>query len=319
MPTKAKSTPESLGRNNPKFIAPMECLAVTRLPEGRNWIYEVKLDGFRAVGVRSSEGRTNVYSRAGNLFNKKFPLIAAALTTLPKGTVVDGEIVALDVDGRQNFRMLSHRQNFAPTIQFYLFDLLWLNNRDVTGMPLLERRNLLSSIIVETGPIRMVEFFRTSPAKMLNAVQQAGFEGVVAKRLDSIYEPAKRSGVWVKLRINQRQDFVIGGFIPGPNGIDSLILGEVREDELIYVGRVRAGFVPSLRRQVFEKLKPKITEICPFTNLPERGRSRWGESLNAEKMKECVWVKPEITALIEFMERTEGDRMRHASFVRLSR
>ena len=186
------------------------------------------------------------------------------------------------------------------------------------ALPLLERRKLLRSIISESETIKLLEYFETSAGEMLDVVRQHGLEGVVAKRLDSPYEPGRRSGAWVKHRIAQQQDFVIGGYIPGAQGIDSLIVGEHHGTELMYVARVRAGLVPASRREVFRKLRPPTIETCPFVNLPEPGRSRWGESLTAEKMKQCVWVEPKLTARIEFLERTEGDRLRHSRFVRLN-
>jgi ATP-dependent DNA ligase len=138
---------------------------------------------------------------------------------------------------------------------------------------------------------------------------------VVGKRSDSLYEVGQRSGAWVKMRINKGQEFVIGGFFPGPHGIDSIVIGYYRGKDLIYVARVRNGFVPATRRMVYEKLK--IIDRCPFVNLPETGRARWGDLLDGEKMKKCEWVRPKLVAVVEFLEWTEGDRLRHSNFVAL--
>jgi ATP-dependent DNA ligase len=151
----------------------------------------------------------------------------------------------------------------------------------------------------------------------LSAVREQGLEGIVGKRKDSLYQPGKRSGAWIKYRVNRGQEFVIGGYFPGPHGFDSLIVGYYDEDRLMYVARTRNGFVPASRRQVFSKLKHLVTPTCPFVNLPETKRSRFGEALNAEKMKKAVWLKPEVVAQIEFLEWTEGDRLRHSKFVGL--
>jgi ATP-dependent DNA ligase len=132
-----------------------------------------------------------------------------------------------------------------------------------------------------------------------------------------VYEAGKRTGSWVKYRINRGQEFVIGGYIPGPHGFDSLIVGYYRGNDLVYVARVRNGFVPLLRRQVFERIRGLISSKMPFVNLPDKHPSRWGENLTAEKMKECVWLRPEAVAQIEFLEWTEGDRLRHSKFLRL--
>jgi len=152
--------------------------------------------------------------------------------------------------------------------------------------------------------MKLLEYFETSAAEMLDVVREHGLEGVVAKRLDSPYEPGRRSGAWIKHRIAQQQDFLIGGYIPGTQGIDSLIVGDYIAKDLMYVSRVRAGLVPASRRKLFQNLQPLVIKTCPFVNLPETGRSRWGESLTAEKMKQCVWVEPKFTARIEFLERT---------------
>jgi bifunctional non-homologous end joining protein LigD len=142
-------------------------------------------------------------------------------------------------------------------------------------------------------------------------------EGVVAKRKDSRYEIGKRSGSWAKYRLNSGQELVIGGYIPGAYGVDAIVVGYYRGDDLIYVARVRNGFVPASRRQVFARLKPLLISKCPFANLPETHKGRWGEGLTAADMDKCVWVRPEIVARIEFLEWTESDHLRHSKFAGL--
>jgi bifunctional non-homologous end joining protein LigD len=294
----------------------MECALVPKLPEGPQWTYEVKLDGYRAIGVKTSRD-TILYSRNSKNFNKRYPHIAEALSCLPSETVVDGEVVALDDSGRPDFHALQHFQASATRIHFFIFDVLIWNGRDLTTMSLAERRKLLKSVKLRSPRIRLSEQFDISADQMLAAVRQQGLEGVVAKRKDGLYEPGKRTGSWVKLRINRGQEFVVGGFTPGVHGLDSVIVGYYQGKDLFYVARTRNGFVPATRRSVYEKLKPLITDKCPFVNLPETGRARWGEILDAEKMKKCVWVRAGLVAVIEFLEWTEGDRLRHSKFVAL--
>ena len=294
----------------------MECALVPKLPEGPQWTYEVKLDGYRSIGVRTSR-ETILYSRNGKNFNKRYPYIVEGLADLPADTVVDGEVVALDDSGRPDFHRLQHYGAEQSRIQYFVFDLLIWNGRDLTEMPLTERRKLLKSIKLRSPRIRVSEQFDISASDMLAAIRQQGLEGVVAKRKDSVYEPGKRIGSWAKFRINRGQEFVIGGLLPGPHGVDSIIVGYYRGKDLVYVARVRNGFVPATRRMVYQKLKPLVTHKCPFVNLPETGRARWGEILDAEKMKKCVWVRPKLVAIIEFLEWTEGDRLRHSKFVAL--
>ena len=128
------------------------------------------------------------------------------------------------------------------------------------------------------------------------------------------YEPGKRSGAWIKYRVNRGQELVIGGFLPGAHGLDSIIVGYYQGDDLVYVARVRNGFVPASRRQMFEKLRPLVISQCPFVNLPEVHRSRWGEGLTAADMAKCFWTRPELVAQIEFLEWTESDHLRHSKF-----
>jgi bifunctional non-homologous end joining protein LigD len=162
--------------------------------------------------------------------------------------------------------------------------------------------------------VRITDYFEVPAADMLNAIRAQGLEGVVAKRRDSRYEAGKRSGSWAKYRLNAGQELVIGGYIPGTHGVDAIVVGYYRGEDLIYVARVRNGFVPASRRQVFTKLKPLVISKCPFVNLPETHKGRWGEGLTAADMEKCVCVKPEFVAQIEFLEWTESNHLRHSKF-----
>jgi bifunctional non-homologous end joining protein LigD len=305
----------SLPKTQASFIEPMECLAVSKLPEDAPWIWEVKLDGYRALAVKSPPGLT-LFSRSRKSLNRQFPYIVEALADLPEGTVVDGELVAIDDSGRPDFNLLQNFRAEAARIHYYVFDLLCWKDRDLTRLPLVERRALLKSlVVVRDKRIRISDYVEATPNDLLSAVREQRLEGIVGKQKDSHYQPGKRSGAWIKYRVNRGQEFVIGGYFPGPHGFDSLIVGYYDGDKLMYVARTRNGFVPVSRRQVFSKLNHLVTPECPFANLPETRRSRFGEELNAEKMKKAVWLKPEAVAQIEFLEWTEADRLRHSKFV----
>jgi DNA ligase D-like protein (predicted ligase) len=305
---------DSLPKTEASFVEPMECLAVSKLPEGPNFVWEVKLDGYRALAVKSGTGVT-LFSRRRKSLNRQFPYIVEALADLPAGTVVDGEVIAIDESGRPDFNLLQNFRAEASRIQYYVFDLLCCKDRDLMHVPLVERRALLKSLVViRDKRVRIVDYFETGPKDLLSAVREQGLEGIIGKQKDSHYQPGKRRGVWIKYRVNSGQEFVIGGYFPGPHGIDSLIVGYYDGDKLMYVARTRNGFVPASRRQVFSKLKHLATPRCPFVNLPETRRSRFGEELNAEKMKKAVWLRPEAVAQIEFLEWTEADRLRHSKF-----
>jgi len=308
---------KGLPRRTAEFIEPMDCTPVSKLIDGPEWVYEIKLDGYRAIAVRNNRG-VSLFSRRHKSFNRQYPYLVAALGDLPEGTVVDGEVVAIDESGRPNFNLLQSFRSQASRIRYFIFDMLVCNSRDLTRLPLDERRKRMKSILKpRSDRVRIAEQFATSARDMLGAVRQQQLEGVVAKRKDSVYEPGKRTGSWVKFRIHRAQELVIGGFIPGSHGLDSIIVGYYRGTELVYVARVRNGFVPATRRQVHEQLKPLVSAKCLFVNLPETGRARWGDILDVEKMKKCVWVRPELVGVVAFLDWTEADRLRHARFVAL--
>ena len=299
-----------------RFLECMECLPVPRVPEGPQWSYEFKLDGYRLEAVKSA-GKITLYSRRQNVLNTKFPYIAAALKGLPDETVIDGELVALASDGRPNFNLLQNYRSAESHIIYYAFDVLTLKGRDLTQLPLSERREVLHSILPVNEHVGISISVQKTAQEMIALVREQGIEGIVAKRTDSIYQPGKRTGSWSKHRISLGQEFVIGGYVPSNLGVDSLVIGFYRGSDLIYAGRVRAGFVPATRRQVYEQIKHLKTDRCPFANLPEKTAGRWGQGLTAEKMKECVWLKPEAVARIEFLEWTDADHLRHTKFIAL--
>ena len=286
-----------------------------KLPEGREWSYEIKLDGYRLEVVKNA-GQVTLYSRRRNVLNRKFPYIAAALAKLPDATVVDGELVALDTEGRSSFAMLQNFRSAEKHIHFYAFDVLVHRGRKLTELPLNKRREILSDVLPVNDHIGL-SIVEHRLAHMLKFVKQHSLEGIVAKRSDGKYEPGLRSGSWSKHRINQGQEFVVGGYTPGTHGFDALIVGFYRGTDLIYAARVRAGFVTATRREVFEQIKHLKAVKCPFKNLPELGDGRWGQGLTAEKMKTCVWLKPEAVVRIDFLEWTGADHLRHTKFIGL--
>ena len=184
-------------------------------------------------------------------------------------------------------------------------------------MPLEDRRKLLTTIIAPLDDVlRLSETFDADPSQLVRSAKDLGLEGIVAKRRDSIYEPGKRSGAWVKYKINRAQEFVIGGYTEG-HPFDALIVGCYEGPEFHYVSKVRAGFNPAVRRQLYRVLQPLRTERCPFANLPQPRRQRWALSLTAEEMARCRWVTPALAAQIEFREWTPDGHLRHARYAGL--
>ncbi len=299
------------------FIEPMQCLQVDRLPEGPDWIYEVKLDGYRAQAI--CDGKTvRLLSRNGLSLAARFPTVAIALShALPNGSVVDGELVALGPDGKPSFSLIQNSATSDATFVFYAFDLLRLDHEDLILRPLSERRDLLRNWLLTSETVQLSETFQVPAGQMLASVREHGLEGVVAKRLSSWYEQGKRTGAWVKMRVELAQEFVIGGYTPGTHGFDALQIGFYRGQELHFCASVRNGFVPASRRALFPRLQPLATGKCPFVNLPEASAGRWGQGLTAAKMQNCVWLRPETVAQFRFLEWTPADHLRHVSFVGL--
>jgi bifunctional non-homologous end joining protein LigD len=294
----------------------MECLPVARLPEGEEWIYELKLDGYRAQAIRDSKG-IRLLSRNGKDLTKKYPPLVNGLNdAIPADTALDGELVAFDDAGLPSFNALQNATRDTNVV-FFAFDVLVSEGKDVKMLPLRARKEVLSRTFHSNAHAQLSEHFGGSLTKFIKGVKRISGEGIVAKRLDTQYQPGRRSGSWSKKRINIGQEFVIGGFTPGSNGIDALVVGYYESGQLIYAARVRAGLVPASRRELYGLLKPHIVKTCPFANLPEATSGRWGQGLTAAKMKECIWVKPRLVANFEFLEWTESNHVRHIKFVAL--
>jgi bifunctional non-homologous end joining protein LigD len=294
----------------------MECKRVSKLPEGGDWLYEIKQDGYRAIAL--VDGTTALlYSMSGLDYTREFAHIAFALKNLKRGNLVlDGEIVALDERGRANFQQLQNRKRTRYPILYYVFDLLHKDGNDLLARSLSERRQILEDVGSRfSDPLRLNPIFETPLAELMKEVKRLGLEGIVAKRASSIYLPGRRSESWQKQRLNQEGRFIIGGYVRAGKNFSSLLVGEYRAEKLYYLKRVAAGFTPALREEVYAELRPLAAPESPFVNLPEPNRS--GHGLTAEKMKECVWLKPERRCELEFVERTQGGRLRHALFRRL--
>jgi len=307
---------QEMQKSGAAFIETMDCLPVSKLPEGPEWTYELKLDGYRLEAVRGEKVIT-LYSRRRKVLNGRFGHIAKALEHLPAGTVVDGEIVALGPNGHADFYLLQKFRSAESQIIYYVFDILVHENRNLIRLPLSERRRILGQIVKPNQHVALSAVSDRSAAEMLKFAKTHGVEGLIAKRADSVYQPGRRTGLWMKYRINLGQEFVVGGYIPGHLGVDSVVVGFYRGKELVYAARVRAGFVPRIRREVFEKIRHLKIAKCPFVNLPEAEPGRWGQGLTAEKMKECIWVRPVTVVRIDFLEWTGANHLRHAKFVAL--
>jgi bifunctional non-homologous end joining protein LigD len=303
---------EDLPKAAPVFEVPMECRMVDDVPSGAGWLYELKLDGYRAIAV--IEKRVGLLSRYGRSFKERFPNILRALERIQvPDCVLDGEVVALDSKGRPNFQELQNSRSSRQPIIYYVFDILNYGGRSLKTLPLNKRREILERVAESfVDPVRLSAAVQANAAEFLTQVRRLGLEGVVAKRLDSIYESGKRPGSWIKYRVNEREEFVIGGYRRSDPTMNAILVGQFRNDKLWFVEKVKNGFVPETRQRVFEALQTLIVEKCPFANLPERDNRRG--AVNAEQMKQCVWVEPVQRCEIDFVEWTRGGHLRHAAF-----
>jgi DNA ligase D-like protein (predicted ligase) len=298
-------------------MEPMQCELVPRLPDGPGWQYELKYDGYRALALKTKRG-VELLSRRNNELNTRFPAVVRALEQLAPDTMLDGEVIALDAKGRPAFTLL-HKRDTSPGKIFYVaFDILAYRGKNLVGLPLDGRRTLLERALdAVPDPIRLSPRLHARATELIKAATDQGLEGLIGKRLDSVYEPGRRSGAWVKQRVSPGQELVVGGYVPGAQYFDALLVGYYEGDRLLFVGKIRNGFVPAVKAQLFARFKALETRVCPFANLPEAKNARRGIALTAETMKECRWLEPELVAQIEFTEWTDKNHLRHARFLGL--
>lgn len=294
---------DQLPQSAMQFIEPMQCKLAAELPEGDDWQYEIKLDGYRALGIK--DGKAHLLSRRNNALNGRFPPIAKALETIEDGVILDGEIVALDEHGRPSFNRLQHYKT-ADTLVYYVFDLLAYRRRDLRNLPLRQRRELLDAVLADAAePIRISAILQASAQDLIAAASEQGLEGIIAKRGNARYESGERSGSWVKYKVNRGQELVIGGYKPGgKNHFENLAVGYYDRDRLIFIAKLKNGFTPAAKDEIFARFGPLETKTCPFANLPEPKNARRGEALTAEAMKKYRWLRPELVAQVEFTEWT---------------
>jgi DNA ligase D-like protein (predicted ligase) len=295
-------------------VKPMMATAAPALPHGEPWSYEVKWDGYRAQIVKNG---SSVILASRNLkdITRQFRQTAVAAAALPaRSALIDGEVVAVDAQGRPSFQALHHWATQGLSIAFYAFDLLHLNGRDLLRTPLDDRRQALQDAVAGSG-LLLSEPLPGSPDEIASAVRRMGLEGIVAKRRRSLYEPGRRSDAWVKVRFGLHQEFVVGGYKPGPAGFDSLVVGYYEGTRLMSAGKVRNGFTPASRAGLFARLRAVVAPGCPFANLPTTKSGHWGEGITAEEMRELVWLKPRLVVEVSFTEWTRDGSLRHAGFL----
>jgi bifunctional non-homologous end joining protein LigD len=311
---------KQLPRAKPEFRAPMKALLVRELPTGPDWVYEVKFDGYRALALKEG-ARVRLISRNGNDLTSRYGAVAEALRKMgAKEAALDGEVVAVDSQGRSQFQLLQAYQTPGaqrPPLLYYAFDLLNLEGKDLTRLPLSERKSLLEGLL-EGAPdtIRFSASFPAEPGPLVEEMQKRGLEGLIAKRVQSQYETGRRSGSWVKFKWGNEQEFVVGGYTP-PKGARShfgaILVGYVEKGRLRFASKVGTGFDTSQLAALHARFEKLVQQACPFVDLPERIPG----GLRAAEMKTCTWLKPELVCQIRFTEWTQDGHLRHPVFLGL--
>jgi len=279
------------------------------------WLYEVKWDGYRAVAY-CNKNKVDLMSRNDKSFNEKFYPVYDALKAWGINAVLDGEICVLNKQGVSHFGSLQNWRSEADgDLVYYVFDLLWLDGRNLMELPLSERRTLLFSKMPPIDMIRYSETFEASAAKFLAAAKKMGMEGIIAKKADSVYVPGERSRTWIKLKTNKRHEVVIGGFTKNedsPKAFSSLLVGVYEKGKLQYTGKIGTGFNEALQKELMAAFKPLIRKTCPFVQEPDINKpSRFRPN---PPRAVATWLKPALVCEVSYVEITEDGVMRHPSF-----
>jgi bifunctional non-homologous end joining protein LigD len=293
----------------------MLATAANVLPVGAGWTYEIKWDGYRALADKQGD-RVRLISRNQKSLTNDYPTAISTLRSIKEKTVLlDGEIVALDQQGRPSFQALQHRSTAGLVLTYVAFDVLAVDNRPLINAPLSVRRTHLRAVLSGSGVMQSEPLPGDAPA-IERAIRDFGLEGVVAKREDSLYRPGQRSDAWVKVKFSPRQEFVIGGYKPDGRSIDSLVIGYYDSRRLLFAAQLRNGFTPRLREEFRQRLEPLTVVRCPFANLPNsEGPRHWGSGITAEDMAKFQWVTPREVVEVAFVEWTRDAVLRHPRFV----
>ncbi len=304
---------ESLGLNEapvrpmPHGIKPMLATLVKKPFDHQDWVFEVKWDGYRAIAEIRNEG-VSLYSRNRISLRQKFSPVAAALEKFGFEAVLDGEIVVVDDKGRPDFQMLqNYRKSGIGHLLYYVFDLLYFGGHDMTGLPLIRRKELLKKILPPSATIRFSDHVSKEGVLFFNVVREKGLEGIIAKHSQSVYLIGRRSRQWLKVKTRLTQEGVIAGFTEPRGGrkhFGSLVVGAFESGELIWIGHSGGGFTAKTLKEIRDRMGPLIQKKCPFKVEPKSDTP-------------VTWVKPKLVCEVAFQGWTEEGLMRQPVFLRL--
>jgi bifunctional non-homologous end joining protein LigD len=289
------------------FIRPMTAKTAEKPFDDKDWLFELKLDGYRAI-AEVAKSSVKFYSRNGLSFAEDYPEIFTCLIDLGLKAVFDGEIVALDDKGRPSFQLLQkHGTDPGIQVYYYVFDLLELDGNDLRHTPLIERKNTLKGLLGTDSCIRYVDHIEKRGQDFFKLIAEMEIEGVMAKKRSGLYHEGLRSADWLKIKNLHEQEAVIIGFT-APGGsrqyFGSLLLGVYEKGKLFYAGNVGTGFNEDVLKQLYMQMKPLETDRPPVKNR-----------INAHSG--VTWIKPVLVANVKFTEWTEDGYMRHPVYLGL--
>ncbi len=298
------------GSRNHKFthyIKPMLAKLHDAPFDDPNWIYEIKWDGYRAV-AEISKKEARLYSRNGLSFKADYPAVYEELSKIKKDVVLDGEIVALDSEGKPSFQLIQqYEQGGEVPICYYVFDCLAVGGKSIEDRPLLERKDILRKLLPESDLVKYCDHIEERGKDFFALVKKQGLEGMIAKRADGIYREATRSADWLKVKNVIMEEAVIAGYTePGGSRkyFGALVLGLYKKGKFIYIGHTGTGFTEKTLKDVYDQLQPLKTDKSPFgVKVPLNGA--------------VTWVKPALVCNLKYTEVTQGGTRRHPVFMGL--
>lgn len=296
-------------------VDPMLATLVDKPFDHDGWLYEIKWDGYRAVSFMQNQ-HVELRSRNDKSFNEKFYPIYDSLKKWKVNAIVDGEIVVLNEHGISNFGALQNWRSEADgDLMYYVFDILWLDGKDLRKLQLLKRRAILKSILPPISTIRLSEAFEVTGTEFFSTAKQMGLEGIMAKRADSQYATGERTSDWIKIKANKRQEVVIGGYtrnVGSSKAFSALLVGVYDRGKLCYTGKIGTGFTDKQQKEMLQQFKPLRTKSIPFSTLPDYNKP---SRFNPRPAKATVtWLTPELVCEVSFTEITSDRIMRHPSF-----
>ncbi len=294
---------------HPPFTAPMKAVAGS-MPTGDDWAFELKWDGMR-LHASIADGSVELRSGSGRDVTSSFPELLGLGESLGLDAVLDGELVVFDGERPSFSRLQKRMHNLAPSstltetqpVVFLIFDVLRLEGHDTLTLPYRDRRGLLANLIEAAPHWQVPSHVENSGEGLLALAKSRDLEGVVAKRLTGSYQPGSRSSAWVKVKLRRRQEFVIGGWLPGSGGLQgslgSLLVGVYDESGLVYAGAVGSGLTDAERRRLLDEFQ--TSSECPFAGIPDLKKS-------------ATWVEPQLVVEVAYAEWAVGHHLRHPSY-----